>query len=88
MGKPFNSEEDSTVGIAVYPSHFKVSTEVWKAGEKNQETNSETSISYEHQAARLTVQNLRKKETMSKEGDPEFTQDFSSDDSSDDSTEI
>ena len=87
MGKPFNSDEDSTVGIAVDPSHFKVSTEVWKAGVKNQEKTSETSISYEHQAARLTVQNLRKKESMSKEGDPEVTQDFSTDESSDDSTE-
>ena len=71
MGKPFNSDEDSTVGIDVDPSHFKVSTEVWKVGERNQETNSGTSISYEHQAARLTVQNLFKEESMSNEGDPD-----------------
>ena len=90
MGKPFNPDEDSTVGIKVDPSHFKVSTEVWKAGEKNQDTNSETPISYEHHAARLTVQHLRQKESMSKESDPEFTQDFTSDvvpnESSEDST--
>lgn len=61
MGKPFNSDEDSTVGIDVGPSHFKVSTEVWKIGEQDQEKNPGTSISYEHQTARLTVQNLSKK---------------------------
>ncbi|XP_020611816.1 cyclic GMP-binding protein C-like [Orbicella faveolata] len=77
-GKPFNSDEDSTVGIKVDPSHFKVSTEIWKAGEKNQETNSETSISYEHHVARLTVEHLRQKEGISKECDPERKQDYSS----------
>ena len=76
LGKPFNSDEDSTVGIDVGPSHFKVSTEVWKVGEEDQETNSGTSISYEHQTARLTVQNLFKVRSLSKEVDP------------DDSTEI
>ena len=87
MGKPFNSDEDSTVGIAVDPSRFKVSTEVWKTGEKNQETNSEIYISYEHQAARLTVQNLKEKESIFNEGDPKVTQEFSSDERSDDCTE-
>ena len=78
-GKPFNSDEDSTVGIDVDPSHFKVSTEIWKTGEKDHGTTSETSNSYEHHAARLTVQHLRQKENMAKEGDPKFIQDFSSD---------
>ena len=78
-GKPFNSDEDSTVGIDVDPSHFKVSTEIWKTGEKDHGTTSETSNSYEHHAARLTVQHLRQKENMAKERDPEFIQDFSSD---------
>ena len=77
-GKPFNSDEDSTVGIDVDPSHFKVSSEIWKAGEKDQGTNSEASISYEHHAARLIVEHLRQKESMSKERDPESTQDLSS----------
>ena len=71
-GKPFNALEDSTVGIAVDPSHFKVSFAIWKVGEKDQETHSETSISYEHHAARLTVQNLRRIESISKERDPEL----------------
>ena len=79
MGKPFNADEDSTVGIAVDPSHFKVSAEIWKVGEKDQETNSETSISYEYHAARLTVQTLRQSESISEERDPELMQNFSSD---------
>ena len=89
-GKPFNRDEDSTVGINVDPSHFKVSTEIWKAGEKDQGTTSETSNSYERHAARLTLEHLRQKESMSKERDAEFIQDFSSDavtiESSEDST--
>ena len=58
-GEPFNPDEESTVGIDVDPSHFKVSTEIWKTGEKDQGRNSETSISYEYRAARATVENLR-----------------------------
>ena len=61
-GLPFNPDEDSTVGIDVDPSHFKVSTEIWKTGEKDQERNSETSISYEYHAARATVQRLKKEQ--------------------------
>jgi len=58
-GEPFDSNEESTVGIEVDPSHFKLSTEIWKIGEKEQERNSETSISYEYHAARATVENLK-----------------------------
>ena len=58
-GKPFEPDEDRTVGINVDPSHFKLSTEIWKLGEKDPTTNSGTTISYEHHAARLTVENLR-----------------------------
>ena len=36
-GMPFDPLEQGTVGIDVYPSHFRVSTEIWKAGEKDQE---------------------------------------------------
>lgn len=78
-GKPFNSDEDSTEGIDVDPSHFKVSTEIWKTGETDHGTTSETSNSYEHHAARLTVEHLRQTEGMAKERDPEFIQDFLSD---------
>ncbi|KAL9964322.1 hypothetical protein ACROYT_G027949 [Oculina patagonica] len=66
-GEPFNRNEGSTVGIDVDPSHFKVTTEFWKIREKDQETNSETAISYEHHAARLTVENLRQEKSIPKE---------------------
>lgn len=51
-GQLFNPNEDSTVGIDVDPSHFEVSTETWKAGEKEQEGTT-ASMSYEHHAAQL-----------------------------------
>ena len=61
-GQRFNPDEDSTVGVDVDPSHFKVSTEIWKAGEKDQATNSEAAISYEQYAARLILENLQEEE--------------------------
>ena len=61
-GEPFNPAEESTVGIDVDPSHFKVSTEIWKIGEKDRERNSETSISYEYHAARATVERLKEEQ--------------------------
>ena len=57
-GQLFNPDEDSTVGIDVDPSHFKVSTEIWKAGEKDQETTSAAAVSYEHHAAQLIAGSL------------------------------
>ena len=56
-GLVFNPDEDSTVGIDIDPSHFKVSTEVWKAGEKDQQS-SVAAISYEHHAAQLIAGSL------------------------------
>jgi len=61
-GEPFNLDEESTVGIDVDPSYFKVSTEIWKIGDKDQERNSETSICYEYHAARATVQRLKEEQ--------------------------
>ncbi|KAL9958600.1 hypothetical protein ACROYT_G035638 [Oculina patagonica] len=58
-GISFNPKEDSTVGIDVDPSHFKLSNEIWKAGEKNQEANAEKAISFEHKTARLIVDTLK-----------------------------
>ena len=63
-GEPFNQDEEGTVGIDVDPSHSKVTTENWKVGEKDQETNSETSISYENLVARAIVENLRQEERV------------------------
>ena len=66
-GERFNPEEDSTVGIDVDPSHFKVSTEIWKPGEKDEQRNVEREWSYEHHAARLIVQNLSEEKSAPKE---------------------
>ena len=66
-GERFNPEEDSTVGIDADPSHFKVSTEIWKPGEKDEQQNVEKACSYEHHVARLTVQNLSEEESAPKE---------------------
>lgn len=55
---PFNPHEDSTVPIDVDPSYFKVTTEAWKIGEKDQATNKEAKISFENNLARQVVKNL------------------------------
>ena len=54
----FDPEEDSTVGIDVDPSHFKVSTESWKTGTTNQDQNSDAPISFDYHAARYIVDSL------------------------------
>ena len=59
MGKPFNPDEDSTVGIDVDPSHFKVSCEIWRPGENKQATNNEEATFFEHYAARLVFEDLK-----------------------------
>ena len=69
-GEPFNPDEESTVGIEVDPSHFRVSIEIWKAGEKQQETISETSTSYEYHIARATVENLKQGKSVLEEKIP------------------
>ena len=61
-GEPFIPGEESTIGIEVGPSYFKVSTEIWKTGEKDH--NSGTSISFEYHAARATVENLKEKKMV------------------------
>ena len=66
-GERFNSEEDCTIGIDVDPSHFKVSTEIWKPGEKDQRKKFEKACSYEHHAARLIVQTLSEEESALEE---------------------
>ena len=58
MGKPFNPDENSTVGIDVDPSHIKVSTEIWKPGGTDV-TDAMEAISFEHHAARFVAGNLK-----------------------------
>ena len=53
----FDPNEDSTVGIEVDPSYFSVSTETWKTGEKTQDEDLDTMISFDyHMALTMTEQ--------------------------------
>ena len=64
-GIRFNPEEDSTVGIDVDRYDFKVTTEVWMTGKKNEEEKSVTAgISFEHNAARLVAERLKEEESV------------------------
>ncbi|XP_044166090.1 uncharacterized protein LOC122950038 [Acropora millepora] len=66
QGLQFNPEENSTDGIDVDPSHFKVTTEIWKAGKKDQAANRvEMAISFEHRVARVVIENLREQQLTS-----------------------
>ena len=61
-GETFDEREESTNGIEADPSHFEVSTEIWKTGEKMVETDPDSSISYEHPAAAKLITELLGKE--------------------------
>ena len=66
QGLRFNPDENSTVGIDVDPSHFKVTTEIWKPGKEGQAANKEElAPSFEHRVACVVVENLRKLELTS-----------------------
>ena len=66
QGLRFNPDEDSTAGIDIDPSDFKVTTEFWKAGKKNQVANKkEMASSFEHHLARVVVENLKEKQLNS-----------------------
>ena len=75
--EPFNPDEKSTVGIVVGPSYFKVTTEIWRVGEKDKETNLESVISFEYHAARATVENLRQEERAPEDKIPDSMQSWS-----------
>ena len=66
IGKPFNPDEDSTIGVDVDPSHIKVSTEIWKVGENtggSELTGAIKAISFEQQAARLVADDLKEEQS-------------------------
>ena len=66
QGLRFNPDEDSTVGIALDPSHFKVTTEIWKTGKKDQaESKKEKAVSFEHRVAHVVVENFKEQELSS-----------------------
>ena len=56
----FDPKEDSTVGIDVDPSHFKVSHETWWIGEQDQDNNSDTAIYLDYHLARCIADSLKK----------------------------
>ena len=74
MGKAFNPDEDSTVGIDVGPSHFNVSRDICMPGENtvnNQaQFDSREALSFEHHIARLVVEGLTPRNIVSKEDLP------------------
>ena len=58
----FDPQEDSTIGIDVGPSYFKVSKETWKTGvTANQYDDTETAISFDYQTARSIACSLKEK---------------------------
>ena len=65
-GIPFNPHEESTVGIDVDPSYFKVTTETWKIGEEDQVTDKEAESYFEYNLARQVVKNLKHDENLPK----------------------
>ena len=56
----FDPEEDSTIGIEVDPSLFKVTTETWRPGTTDNEDNSDAAISFEYKVANHIVDSLKK----------------------------
>ena len=57
----FDPKEDSTVGIDIDPSHFKVSTDTWRTGETDQDHNTDTAITFDYQTARHIMWSLKDK---------------------------
>ena len=74
MGKPFNPDEDSTVGIDVGPSHFNVSRDICMPGENTVNNQAQIdfreALSFEHHMARLVVEGLTPRNIDSKEDLP------------------
>ena len=59
-GETFSATERSTEGIETDPSHFKVSTEIWKTGERGKETDYDSKFFFDHHAAKLMIRDFRK----------------------------
>ena len=74
MAKPFNPDEDSTVGIDVGPSHFNVSRDICMPGENTVNNQAQIdfreALSFEHHMARLVVEGLTPRDIDSKEDLP------------------
>ena len=74
-GEAFKVNEGSTDGIEVDPSYFKVSAEIWKTGEKTEETESESEISIECRAtAQLICKSLKEEKNSLNVSEPLITE--------------
>ena len=63
----YNPQEDSTAGIEVDPSYFKLTTEPWLTGKSSEDQKSETtSNSYGLLAARYIVDSVKPTEMVTK----------------------
>ena len=58
----FDPNEDTTDGIDVDPSYFKVSTETWRTGEQGQDQNSDTAVYLDYHLARCIADSLKTQE--------------------------
>ena len=66
----YNPQEDSTVGIQVDPSYFKLTTETWVTGKSSEDQTSEiTANSYGLLAARYIVDNVKPTEMVTESAD-------------------
>ena len=70
-GDHFDANEESTRGIEVDPSHFKVTTEIWRPGMPDQTISSDSGISFDHHAARLIARKLKGKQETSEDSSGE-----------------
>ena len=59
-GETFSATERSTEGIEKDPSYFKVSTAIWKTGERRKETDYDSKFFFNQYAAKLMIHDLRK----------------------------
>ena len=58
----FEPNEDSTVGIDVDPSYFKLSTETWRTGGQGNDQNSDTAVYLDYHLARCIADSLKTQE--------------------------
>ena len=65
-GDRFDADEESTSGVEMDPSHWRVTTEIWKTAECDPVACKDSAISFDHHAARLIARDLTEKNQASK----------------------
>ena len=73
-GDHFDANEESTRGIEVDPSYFKVTTEIWRPDKPDQAISSDSGISFDHHAARLIVRELKGTQETTEDSSGEHTE--------------